>query len=633
MNKTKKFLIATLTVLTAGLCMIGVTGCGGSGDGEKQKCEEHTIAEWYYDFSAGEKGCETAVVRGTCTVCYETVVKTGAEHDLDESTLTTHEVTCEEDGYDEAVCRACGHTVKTNIAEALGHDEKEVVVEPTCTTDGYTEHGCTRCGLVKDNFKPMSGHNIEDGECTYCEKKESEGLMFEEIDGEYWVKWGGTCTDEDLIIPAMHEDKPGVGIKWGTFSSANGNPNDANPFNLKHLTIPASVRVIEESAFEYCYNLETVVFLSDGNGTVTLGRRVFAGCTSLKTVKLTDRITEIPYEAFAYCKALTEITIPANVTAIGEGAFQYCENLASVTFNDGLQTIEYNAFYECYDLMEVVLPESVTDIGDSAFSSCGSLTSVTMGHNVKTIGAAAFNSCRELTDISIPESVTKVGRNAFSGGKLAFVYADGLTYFDGWLLSGDASWSDSYEIAEGTVGIADYAFYPGAFESNTTLTSVTIPNTVKVIGEYAFSDCDGLTGLRIPSSVKVIHRMAFRDCDGLTSLEIPSSVKLIDEYAFFGCDGLTSVTIGDTTIPSGASRSVVIGEKAFSSCENLTKVTIRNTVKSIGQRALDSCEKLEMVEYTGTLEEWNDVEKGAYWLANTLVTEIKCAGGFLGNIA
>ncbi len=631
MNKIKKFLTATLSVLTAGVCMLGIASCGG-GEGESQKCEEHTVAEWYWDFTTGEKGCETATLRGPCTVCYQTVVKTGAEHDLDESTTTTHEVTCEEDGYDEAVCKICGHTVKTNIVEALGHDEKEVVVEPTCTTDGYTEHGCTRCGLEKDNIKPMSGHNVVDGECTYCEKEESTGLRFEEIDGKYWVNWWMDCTDEDLIIPATHEDKPVVGIKRGAFSGADGNPNYSNPLNLKHVTIPASIKVVEEEAFLGCTNLETVTFLGEGNGTVTLGVSIFQNCTSLKTVKLTDRITEIPNSAFWNCKALTDITLPANATAIGDSAFMNCENLASVTFNDGLQTIEYRAFYECYDLKEVVLPDSVTDIGDAAFYSCRALTSVTMGNNVKTIGSSAFNSCGNLSDLSIPESVTKIGSGAFSGTELAFVYADGLTYLDGWLLSGDVSWSDSYEIAEGTVGIADYAFYPGALTVNTTLTSVTIPNTVKTIGKYAFSCCAGLTSLEIPSSVKLIGESAFRDCVGLTSLEIPSSVKLIGEYAFFGCDGLTSVTVGDTTIPSGVARSVVIEEKAFSSCENLTKVTIRNVVKSIGQGAFYTCAKLETVEYTGTIEEWNEVEKGGAWVSGTLVTEVQCSGGYIGDI-
>ena len=607
MKAIKKLLLGAFSVLTASACMLGVAGCGGD-EPESQKCE-HNVTHWsLYSYTGGENDCETAEFSGTCTICYTTVYKTGGEHKLREA--TTHEPTCEEEGYDLAQCSECQKEVKTNIVDALGHDEKEVVVEPTCTTDGYTEHGCTRCGLVKDNIKPMSGHNVVDGECTYCEKKESEGLMFDEIDGEYWVRWWGACTDEDLIIPATHEGKHVVGIKSIAFSSATGNPNYDNPFNLVHLTIPASIRVIEESAFADCYNMETVTFLGGGSGAVTLGGSVFAGCTNLKTVNFGKRISAIPENAFSNCKALTELTLPTGVTSIGESAFRSCEKLVSITLPDGLQTIEYQAFYECYDLKEVVIPDSVTDIGNAAFSNCGDLTSVTMGNSVKTIGGAAFYLCTELSDISIPESVTKIGGSIFQYTSVEYtVVENGVYYLDGWVIDADMDIvSGDYAIKEGTVGIADSAFYDGAWGVNTSLTGVTIPNTVKTIGNSAFMGCAGLT-----------------------SLEIPSSVKLIGKSAFYDCNGLTNVTIGNTTIPSGTARSVVIDETAFSSCDNLTKVTIRNVVKSIGRHAFSSCAKLETVEYTGTIEEWNDVEKGALWLQNTLVTKIKCSD-YIANI-
>ena len=597
MKAIKKLLLGAFSVLTASACMLGVAGCGGD-EPESQKCE-HNVTHWsLYSYTGGENDCETAEFSGTCTICYTTVYKTGGEHKLREA--TTHEPTCEEEGYDLAQCSECQKEVKTNIVDALGHDEKEVVVEPTCTTDGYTEHGCTRCGLVKDNIKPMSGHNVVDGECTYCEKKESEGLMFDEIDGEYWVRWWGTCTDEDLIIPATHEGKPVVGIKSIAFSSATGNPNYDNPFNLVHLTIPASIRVIEESAFADCCNMETVTFLGGGNGTVTLGNSVFAGCTSLKTVKLTNRITEIPGGTFRNCKALTEFTLPANATAVGDTAFQYCENLASVTFNDGLQTIGYYAFSECDALTEIVIPNSVTELDSGVFSGCHNLTSVTMGNGVKTIGSGAFSYTWNLKEVSIPESVTKVGASIFQYSSVECAVENGVTYFDGWVIAmDDDTVSGECVIKEGTVGIADYAL--GSSYDNTSLTGLIIPNTVKTIGDYAFWNCTGLT-----------------------SLEIPSSVKLIGKMAFYGCDGLTSVTVGDTTsITSG--KTVVIGESAFSYCENLTKATIRNVVKSIEKWAFLGCAKLQTVEYTGMIEDWNDVETGEDWLQNTLVTEIKCS--------
>ena len=93
--------------------------------------------------------------------------------------------------------------------------------------------------------------------------------------------------------------------------------------------------------------------------------------------------------------------------------------------------------------------------------------------------------------------------------------------------------------------IADYAFY-----DCTSLTSITIPNSVTSIGIYAFKNCSGLTNIVIPNSVTKIANYAFFYCTGLTSITIPNSVTSIDEYAFSNCSGLTSITIKATTPPT-----------------------------------------------------------------------------------
>ena len=82
-------------------------------------------------------------------------------------------------------------------------------------------------------------------------------------------------------------------------------------------------------------------------------------------------------------------------------------------------------------------------------------------------------------------------------------------------------------------------------------TSVTIPDTIdgrKVtsIGGYAFRDCTSLTSVTIPDSVTSIEQYAFRDCTSLTSVTIPDSVTTIGGSAFWGCKNLTSVTIPDS---------------------------------------------------------------------------------------
>ena len=124
----------------------------------------------------------------------------------------------------------------------------------------------------------------------------------------------------------------------------------------------------------------------------------------------------------------------------------------------------------------------------------------------------------------------------------------------------------------------------GAFSSCSSLTSVTIPNSVTSIGECAFSNCSGLTSVTIPNSVTSIGEWAFFQCSGLISVNIPNSVSRIGELAFYGCSSLTSVNIPNSVTS--------IGERAFSNCSGLKSVTIGNSVTSINGNAFTGCNSL-----------------------------------------
>ena len=93
-----------------------------------------------------------------------------------------------------------------------------------------------------------------------------------------------------------------------------------------------------------------------------------------------------------------------------------------------------------------------------------------------------------------------------------------------------------------------------AFDGCSSLTSITIPNSVMSIGSCVFSDCSSLTSITIPNSVMSIGNSAFAWCEGLTSISIPNSVTSIGWEAFNGCSSLKSIKIpkGLTNIGSDA---------------------------------------------------------------------------------
>ena len=213
---------------------------------------------------------------------------------------------------------------------------------------------------------------------------------------------------------------------------------------------------------------------------------------------ITYRVIAISDYAFWRCNGLTSVTIGDGVTTIGNRAFQDC-GLTSVTIGDGVTAIGESTFSGCSNLMSVTIGKNVQTIGDEAFSGCSSLAAVTIPNSVTSIGNGAFSGCSSLAAITIPNSVTSIGNGAFSGCR-------GLTEFKGQFASDDGRCL----IVNNTLK----AFAPNG------LIQYTIPDEVKIIGDWAFSYCYGLTSLTIPESVSIaaIGYGAFADCDGLTSV-------------------------------------------------------------------------------------------------------------------
>lgn len=131
----------------------------------------------------------------------------------------------------------------------------------------------------------------------------------------------------------------------------------------------------------------------------------------------------------------------------------------------------------------------------------------------------------------------------------------------------------------------------GAFEGNTTITSVTIPATVEEIKENAFKDCTNLETVDIPKGVEEIGTGAFQGCTSLTTVKIPDTVETIGTSAFQGCTSIKTVTI-----PKEVKD---IGKNAFANCSNITTVTIKSTsITTISQGAFKNCKKLKKVTIT-----------------------------------
>ena len=349
---------------------------------------------------------------------------------------------------------------------------------------------------------------------------------------------------------------------------------------------------------------------------MSIGDRAFKGCSSLSSVTIPDNVTSIGNSAFSGCSGLTSLTIGNNVEALGNYAFSGCNMLMTITLNSNTLL---SRPYETYNNMKsifgnqvkkYVIGDDVESIGAKAFSGCSGLTSVTIPNSVTTIGGRAFEGCYGLTSVTIPSSVTSITSCVFENcGNLTTIrFEDGGNLLNIVTSLSSAQFSSSLT----TIYLGrDISYDVSPFKNLTQLTSLTIGNNVKSIGDYAFSGCirlasvsignsvtsigDGafariwcLTSVAIPNSVTSIGDGAFYDCSGLTSVSTGNSVTSIGAKAFSGCSGLTSVTIPNSV-------KTIIGDYAFTNCNNLTSVTIGNSVTSIGGGAFSGCTSLKDV--------------------------------------
>jgi len=195
-------------------------------------------------------------------------------------------------------------------------------------------------------------------------------------------------------------------------------------------------------------------------------------------------------------------------------------------------------------------------------------------------------------------------------GKLSVLDLSGAN-----IVTGGSSYYSDYTTSLNEIGIA-------AFTGCTGLTSVTIPNSVTFIRNYAFLNCMGLTSIITPNSVTSIGNFAFSGCSGLTSVTISNSVRSIGNTTFNHCTKLEKIIVSENnpafssiegvlfskdctkliTYPNAKSNIYIlpnsvtsIGNYAFSDCTGLTSITIPNSVTSIGAGAFQRCTGLASI--------------------------------------
>lgn len=297
-------------------------------------------------------------------------------------------------------------------------------------------------------------------------------------------------------------------------------------------------------------------------------------------------ITHLGARTFVLAENLTSVELPEGLLSIGVSCFNQT-GLKSIQFPSTLQKIDDNAFWRGQIAGDVHIPESVTAIGKNVFNKCP-ITSVNLPEGLQVLGGGAFSETKLTEMPEIPESITVL----------------------------DSTFQGCTDIKEVTIP-SQVTDISGAF-AGTGISTVTIP--YQVTNYYrAFNGCKSLEKVVIESQSDTIPsggsaQGVFQNCVKLESVTLPERVTTIGDYAFSGCTSLKDTaflkdvkSIGDFAFQNaGLSGNLVlnatsIGYKAFINCVNLGPNVCFANVATIGANGnttvFNDCTGLTGVKY------------------------------------
>lgn len=393
--------------------------------------------------------------------------------------------------------------------------------------EDYSFYRCD--GLTGELTIPNSVVTIGNSAFYSCDRLSGELIIPNSVTtiGDYAFQYCSGFTS--LIMPNSI-----TYIGRGAFSSCYGLSGE--------LVIPNSLTYINDDMFSSCSRLTSIII---PNSITAIGGSAFSYCTRLTSIEIPNSVTHVYNYAFDGCSGLTgELNIPNSVVHIGDGAFEYTKydtlnfnadscadfntsggyhpfynsNISTINIGDNVKRIPSRFANGMKLLTSITIPKSVTSIGTFAFQGCSALetinynainssgyensslgalpfrglntSTINMGDSVRSIPAYIFYGLTNITSITIPSSVTYIGSHAFEG-----CTALETLNFNAISCGNFSSYYHPFiNLNILTINIGNNvqkipAYFAKGF---TSLSSVTIPGSVTVIGNDAFSGCTSL---------------------------------------------------------------------------------------------------------------------------------------------
>jgi len=377
-------------------------------------------------------------------------------------------------------------------------------------------------------------------------------------------------------------------------------------WNLQSISIPASVKHISTYAFYGCYSLTSFQVAGTNSN--------YSSAEGVLFSKLKDSLLICPNAKSG------SYSIPAGVKHIGASAFENCTRLSALSLPSSLISIGSYAFSNCYGISgNLILPDKLKKLGDGAFYNCPYLNgTVILPAGLSSLGAYCFLESNHILGFQVNPA------NPVYTSQEGVLYSKTL---DSLFICPGAK-TGSFQIPETVKLIGSYAFYNCKQLSG----SITIPAAVDYIGYYAFFGCQNIGSyavdaanayftaendvlysknkdrllvcpptksgkLTLPENLTYIDPGALNNCSLLSgSIDLPASFSLMGDYAFYNCSGISGFTVDNNNLYFSADDGLLFNKNAdtvyICPLSKSGSLRLPESVRHIGTSAFDGCSQL-----------------------------------------
>lgn len=375
------------------------------------------------------------------------------------------------------------------------------------------------------------------------------------------------CKMSTLVIPNSVKS-------IGNFAFLNCN-------NLRYISIGENVEEIKACAFAYT----AIDSITIPENVKKIGASALQDCMNLKTINynaidceydgiISNSICPIAIFNTGNNNILQNINIGNKVETIPQGIFSCIDNVKSINFPNSIKTIERYAFYK-NNVSEVNLNNKLETIGAEAFGFSG-IERITIPENVKFIYAKAFANCYKLKEVNY--NAINSSYDAIDGNTIYYLFGSALS------------------LQKVNIGSRVEKIPIGAFGGLQTVENIKLPDSVKEVESCAFFNSSGIRNLDLGNGLEKIGNEAFKNLK-ITELTLPESLKSIGAWAFYGCNDIGTLYYNaidcstDEVIINGASYYPFQSndKEDVSDCFNIENIYIGNKVKSLDEDIFRKC--------------------------------------------